>query len=190
MAVAEQNSSAVRRQTWLRPGAVFILLAAFLLIALSACAAAPNPVTYDGPQSPEARKTGPNSYQIYAFGNRSNSRKQVEAYGLVKAAETTIEHGHDYFKIVDSNLKATQLCYGYSGCRSIDHNLLLDIETYPAEDVPEDKYEFYNAAVIAATLGQAVRRVGQPLPETPAISTEDTSPETEREQTPETEEDI
>lgn len=128
-----------------------------LLLALAACT--PSPIEYEGSwYSPEAERTGENSFQIDAQGNASNSQAQVEAYGLVKAAEVTQENGHSHFKIVDNELKKITQIWGGAPI-SAGYKLRLDIETYPESAVPEDAEGFFPAVTIIERLGPSVRAV-------------------------------
>ena len=130
---------------------------AALLLALAACAAPP--VTYEGNWfSPEAERTGENSFQIDARGNISNSQAQVEAYGLVKAAEVTQENGHSHFKIVDNEFTKA-VSYTGGAALPVGYKLLLDIETFPESAVPEDGDGYFLAAEILEKLGPSVRAI-------------------------------
>ena len=125
-----------------------------LLLVLAACAGPP--VKYEGDwSSPDAERTGENSFQIDARGNISNSQAQVEAYGLVKAAEVTQENGHSHFKIVDNEFTRAVA----SGGLTVGYRLLLDIETFPESAVPEDAEGFFPAATIIEKLGPSVRAI-------------------------------
>ena len=129
-----------------------------LLLVLAACSRPPT--KYEGDfYSPEAEQVGENLFEIKAWGNSNNSQAQVEAYGLVKAAETTQANGHSHFKIVDNEFIKTTAHLNTGGSFTSGYELTLDIETFPETDVPEDGEGFFPAATIIERLGPSVRAV-------------------------------
>ncbi len=126
-----------------------ILFGLAALLVLAACA----PVTYEGhDQSPTASAIGPNQYRIYAEGSRRNNRKQVEAFGLTKAAETTLENQHAYFKILESNFRSRSGQEPY-------YTFELRIQTFAALDIDADDESYLEAKPIASKFGPYARSV-------------------------------
>ncbi len=76
-------------------------------LALAACAADPTPYQ---PASNgygfSQQKIEDNRYRVTFAGNSSTSLDTVRNYMLVRAAETTIESGNDYFIVVDQNTES------------------------------------------------------------------------------------
>ena len=127
--------------------AILFGLAALLVVA--ACA----PVTYEGhDQSPTAAAIGPNQYRIYVEGNRRNNRQEIEAFGLAKAAETTLEKQHAYFKLLSDRFQSRTGQEPY-------YTFTLEIETFAAADVPEDGEGYIEAEPIASRFGTFARGV-------------------------------
>lgn len=130
-----------------RRSAILVSLAALLVLA--GCA----PVTYQGhDQSPTASAIGPNQYRIHVEGNRRNNRQEVEAFGLAKAAETTLEKQHAYFKVLKDSFRSTTSQEPY-------YTFTLEIETFAASDVPEDGEGYIEAEPIASRFGPFARSV-------------------------------
>lgn len=133
--------------TMRRLSTMLVGLAALLVIA--ACA----PVTYEGhDQSPTASAIGPNQYRIYVEGNNRNNRRQIEAFGLAKAAETTLEKQHAYFKVLSDRFRSV------TG-QQPNYTFTLEIETFAAGDVPEDGEGYIEAEPIASRFGPFARGV-------------------------------
>ena len=80
-----------------------LLLAATAALALSACATA----TPYGPAGPETRygyaeqRVDADRFRVSFAGNSVTSREQVEMSLLLRAAELTLESGHDWFSTVN-----------------------------------------------------------------------------------------
>ena len=80
-----------------------VLLAATAALALSACATA----TPYGPAGPQTRygyaeqRVDADRYRVSFAGNSVTSREQVEMGLLLRAAELTLESGHDWFSTVN-----------------------------------------------------------------------------------------
>jgi hypothetical protein len=53
-----------------------------------------------------------NRYRVTFSGNSVTSRDTVQNYLLHRAAEVTLESGHDYFTVVDQNLERSTAYYG------------------------------------------------------------------------------
>jgi hypothetical protein len=97
-------------------GSSSALLACALVLALAACAAKPTPY------QPETNGYGfsqqqieNNRYRITFAGNSATSLDTVRNYMLYRAAELTVESGHDYFIVTDQN---TQSATTYRGAGS------------------------------------------------------------------------
>lgn len=123
------------------------------LLALSACGIPFEPVTYEGhDQSPTASAIGPNQYRIHVEGNTRNNRREVEAFGLAKAAETTLDKQHAYFRVLKDR-------YQSRTTQEPNYIFTLEIETFAAADVPEDGEGYIEAEPIASRFGPFARSV-------------------------------
>ena len=87
---------------------VRLVVAGMLALSLAACAADPTPY------QPAANGYGytqqqieSNRYRITFAGNGSTPLDTVRNYMLYRAAEVTLESGHDYFVVVDQNTEST-----------------------------------------------------------------------------------
>ena len=83
-------------------------------LLLAACASAPTPYQaaqggfgYSEQQIEESR------YRVSFAGNAATTRPTVEDYLLYRAAELTVQTGHDWFEVVDRN--TVQEYSGYGG---------------------------------------------------------------------------
>jgi hypothetical protein len=79
-----------------------------LLLALAGCAAKPTPYqpASDG-YGYSQQQIEANRYRITFAGNSATSLDTVRSYMLYRAAEVTVESGHDYFVVVDQNTQST-----------------------------------------------------------------------------------
>jgi hypothetical protein len=99
-----------------RPAASALVVVLVLLLA--ACAAAPTP--YQAVQNGfgySEQQIEENRYRISFAGNSATSRQTVEDYLLYRAAELTVQTGHDWFQVVDRN--TVQEYSGYGGSPSV-----------------------------------------------------------------------
>lgn len=86
--------------------AVAIVLTASTL-ALAACTAAPTPYQpLDGAYGYSAQQIEDNRFRVSFSGNTATPRETVENYLLYRAAEVTLETGHDYFTVVSRDIEA------------------------------------------------------------------------------------
>jgi hypothetical protein len=93
-------------------------LAVALVLLLAACAAAPTP--YQAAQSGfgySEQQIEENRYRVSFAGNSATSRQTVEDYLLYRAAELTVQTGHDWFEVVDRNV--VQEYSGYGGSPAV-----------------------------------------------------------------------
>jgi hypothetical protein len=75
-----------------------------LCLLLAACAASPTP--YQAAQNGfgySEQQIEENRYRVSFAGNSATSRQTVEDYLLYRAAELTVQNGHDWFEVVDRN---------------------------------------------------------------------------------------
>lgn len=82
------------------------------LVALAACA---SPTPYqpaDGGFGYAQQQIEDNRYRVSFAGNSVTARSSVQNYLLYRAAEVTLESGHDYFVMVDDNLERSTRYYG------------------------------------------------------------------------------
>jgi hypothetical protein len=83
-------------------------------LLLGACAAAPTP--YQAARNGfgySEQRIEENRYRVSFAGNSATSRPTVEDYLLYRAAELTVQTGHDWFTVVDRN--TVQEFSGYGG---------------------------------------------------------------------------
>jgi hypothetical protein len=99
-------------------GSVRMALVGAVLCLLAACAGSPTPYQqarngygYSEQQIEESR------YRVSFAGNSATSRQTVEDYLLYRAAELTVQTGHDYFEVVDRN--TVQEYSGYGGAPEV-----------------------------------------------------------------------
>jgi hypothetical protein len=85
-----------------RPAASTLVVALGLLLA--ACAGAPTPYQQArGGFGYSEQQIEENRYRVSFAGNSATSRQTVEDYLLYRAAELTVQTGHDWFTVVDRN---------------------------------------------------------------------------------------
>jgi hypothetical protein len=92
-----------------RPRRAFAGVAGLLaLLALAGCAASPTPYqpAANGYGFSQQQIEG-NRYRVTFAGNGDTSLDTVRNYMLYRAAEVTVESGHDYFVVVDQNTQST-----------------------------------------------------------------------------------
>ena len=74
--------------------------------ALAACSATPTPYQVagdDGGYSDQRIET--DRYRVTFEGNTATSRDRVEDFALYRAAELTLQSGHDYFKVLSKEVE-------------------------------------------------------------------------------------
>lgn len=86
-------------------------LAALLLLA--ACASSPTPyqAAGSGDFGYREQQIEEDRYRVSFAGNSATSRQTVEDFLLYRAAELTVQNGHDYFEVVD---RSTDQAFGGS----------------------------------------------------------------------------
>jgi len=84
-----------------------------LLLALGGCAADPTPYqpATNGYGFSQQQLEG-NRYRVTFAGNSATNLDTVRNYMLYRAAEVTVESGHDYFVVVDQNTQSRTSYYG------------------------------------------------------------------------------
>lgn len=88
-----------------RYGVAVVLTASSL--ALAACTAAPTPYQpLDGAYGYTTQQIEDNRFRVSFSGNTATPRQTVENYLLYRAAEVTLETGHDYFTVVSRDIEA------------------------------------------------------------------------------------
>jgi hypothetical protein len=90
-----------------------VAFAAAAMLALAACAASPTPYQpeSDGYGFTQQQIEG-DRYRVTFSGNGDTSLDTVRNYALYRAAEVTVESGHDYFVVVDQNTESTTVYRG------------------------------------------------------------------------------
>jgi hypothetical protein len=84
-------------------------------LLLAACAAKPTPYqAAQGGFGYSEQQTEENRYRVSFAGNSATSRQTVEDYLLYRAAELTVQTGHDWFQVVDRNTVQEDSGYGGS----------------------------------------------------------------------------
>ena len=83
-------------------------------LLLAACASAPTPYqAAQGGFGYSEQQIEENRYRVSFAGNAATTRPTVEDYLLYRAAELTVQTGHDWFEVVDRN--TVQEYSGYGG---------------------------------------------------------------------------
>lgn len=102
-----------------------------IAVALAGCST-PTPYgpALDGKGYSE-RQTESDRFRVSFSGNSLTPRETVETYLLYRAAELTLQRGHDHFRVVEQDLEsktsyhnsvaATSGYYGFYGRRSLRH---------------------------------------------------------------------
>ena len=82
------------------------LLGVIAAIGLAACSTPPTPYQAEAENGgySEQRIEG-NRYSVTFKGNNATPRDTVEEFALYRAAEVTLENGHDYFKVVSREIE-------------------------------------------------------------------------------------
>jgi hypothetical protein len=79
-------------------------LAVALGLLLTACTSSPTPYqAAQGGFGYSEQRIEENRYRVSFAGNSATSRQTVEDYLLYRAAELTVQNGHDWFEVVDRN---------------------------------------------------------------------------------------
>ncbi|MEM9440078.1 MAG: hypothetical protein AAGA73_06500 [Pseudomonadota bacterium] len=80
--------------------------ALFVILGLAACATAPTPYQIaDGDGGYSDQQLESDRYRVKFEGNEATSRESVEDFALYRAAELTLQTGHDYFKVVSKEVE-------------------------------------------------------------------------------------
>ena len=96
-----------------RPVASALVVALGLLLA--ACAGAPTPYQQaQGGFGYSEQRIEENRYRVSFAGNSATTRQTVEDYLLYRAAELTVQTGHDWFEVADRNTVQDYAGYGGS----------------------------------------------------------------------------
>jgi hypothetical protein len=95
-----------------RPAATALVVLLGLLLA--ACAGKPTPYQQtQGGYGYSEQRIEENRYRVSFAGNSATSRQTVEDYLLYRAAELTVQNGHDWFGVADRD--TVQEYAGYGG---------------------------------------------------------------------------
>lgn len=88
------------------------LAAVFLLLGLAACAVpTPYQAAVDG-YGYTQQQLETDRYRVGFSGNSVTTRATVQDYLLYRAAELTVEQGHDWFTVVNQDLERSTTYYG------------------------------------------------------------------------------
>jgi hypothetical protein len=89
-------------------GAHLAIVGQLALLVLTGCAAKPTPYqpATNGYGFSQQQIEG-DRYRVTFAGNSATSLDTVRSYMLYRAAEVTVESGHDYFVVVDQNTQST-----------------------------------------------------------------------------------
>ena len=97
------------------PRSAVAALAAVLGLLITACTGAPTPYQpAEGGFGYSEQQIEDNRYRVHFAGNSATSRQTVEDYVLYRAAELTVQTGHDWFEVVDRNTMQEYAGYGAS----------------------------------------------------------------------------
>ena len=89
-----------------RPVLANAVVTAVTMVALAACSIAPTPYqALDENGGYSEQQIEDNRYSVKFAGNEATPRDAVEEYALYRAAEITLESGHDYFKVVSKEIE-------------------------------------------------------------------------------------
>jgi hypothetical protein len=92
-----------------------LTVALALGLLLGACAASPTPYqAVQGGFGYSEQQIEENRYRVSFAGNSATSRQTVEDYLLYRAAELTVQTGHDWFTVVHRNTMQEYSGYGGS----------------------------------------------------------------------------
>jgi hypothetical protein len=92
------------------PPALVVLLG----LLLAACAGKPTPYQQtQGGYGYSEQRIEDNRYRVSFAGNAATNRQTVEDYLLYRAAELTVQNGHDWFEVADRD--TVQEYSGYGG---------------------------------------------------------------------------
>jgi hypothetical protein len=84
------------------------LLFLLLPVALAACAASPTPYQAESDRyGYSEQQLEDDRYRVSFAGNSATPRGVVQNYMLFRAAEVTLESGHDYFTVVDQQVEGS-----------------------------------------------------------------------------------
>ena len=87
----------------MKPASITIAAAAAFL---TACTVSPTPYQVEGEGGGYSeQQIEDNRYSVKFVGNTATPRDTVEEYALFRAAEVTLENGHDYFKVVSREIE-------------------------------------------------------------------------------------
>ncbi len=82
------------------------MLAMSIMALLAACSVSPTPYQVEGEGGGYSeQQIEEDRYSVKFVGNKATSRDTVEEYALFRAAEVTLENGHDYFKVVSREIE-------------------------------------------------------------------------------------
>jgi hypothetical protein len=90
------------------------VLVVLLGLLLAACAGKPTPYQQvQGGYGYSEQRIEENRYRVSFAGNAATNRQTVEDYLLYRAAELTVQNGHDWFEVADRD--TVQEWSGYGG---------------------------------------------------------------------------
>lgn len=87
------------------------LLAVSLVAMLAACAMETPYQPSEGSYGYSEQQIEENRYRVTFTGNPSTPRETVQNYLLYRAAELTVQHGHDYFTVADQDVERSTRYY-------------------------------------------------------------------------------
>ena len=91
------------------------VLVVLLGLLLAACAGKPTPYQQaQGGYGYSEQRIEENRYRVSFAGNSATSRPTVEDYLLYRAAELTVQNGHDWFEVADRDTVQDYAGYGGS----------------------------------------------------------------------------
>jgi hypothetical protein len=95
----------VKRASW--------LATILVLLGLGACTTSPTPYqAATGTLGYSDQQIESNRYRVSFAGNSATPLDKVQDYALYRAAELTLAHGGDYFKVVSRNTESNSGGYG------------------------------------------------------------------------------
>lgn len=144
----------LRQRAMFLVGRVRVYAVLGLLTLCAACA----PSSYEGNffiAGPQSRALGEDKFEIIASADTFADESIVEEYGLLKAAQTTVEFNKDVFRILSANLEQLNPNRGHSRL-GLGYRITMVIETALERDIEGEAEDYYSAHELIETLAPKV----------------------------------
>jgi len=127
---------------------VFTVLSIVLFVV--ACATDYQAKGYTGGFS--ETQLGENSYRIYFSGNAKTSSERASDFALLRAAELTIENGHQFFIVTESQDKVSTRVIGDEDSVTTQNRPRTDITVRMFDTKPQDSRIVYEAKFVRQSI--------------------------------------